>query len=118
MTELKGPFTMDPGFSYTTMEQGHSAYEILKANFDAAYSGSRLPMPLYVHPFFLRAEGNLEDVQRFIGGWVGGWWGSPCLAAAALECRGLNALAAPAADGDPLPPLPAPLPARLCAEQA
>lgn len=46
---------------------GQGAFDILKANFDAARAGNRAPMPLFVHPFFLRAGANLADVERFIG---------------------------------------------------
>ena len=44
-----------------------SAFEILKANFLAAYHGNRAPMPLFVHSFFLRAGDNQRDVERFLG---------------------------------------------------
>lgn len=72
LTELGGPFQMDPGLSYSGLQPAHggpSAYDILKANFDAAYTGNRAPMPVYVHSFFLRAGNNLQDVQRFLGAW-------------------------------------------------
>lgn len=51
----------------------HSAFDILKANFDAAYAGNRAPLNVYVHPFWLRAESeehgpNLEQLQKFAGG--------------------------------------------------
>jgi len=114
LTELGGPYQMDPGFKYgawqpatsrlwgagachgrrpcilfkhhslssaapapsapflcavgMTQAANASAYEILKANFLAAYNGNRAPMPVYVHSFFLRAGDNQQDVERFLGG--------------------------------------------------
>ncbi|EFN58774.1 hypothetical protein CHLNCDRAFT_140524 [Chlorella variabilis] len=72
LSELGGPYPMDPGFSYPSMSQAseHSAFDILKANFDAAYAGNRAPLNVYVHPFWLRAESeehgpNLEQLQKF-----------------------------------------------------
>ena len=56
-------------------------FDILKANFDAAYSGNRAPMPLYIHTPWLLAGDHTSGLQRFIGGcrgvgvpprWAGG----------------------------------------------
>lgn len=116
LTELEGPYQMDPGFKYgamgsrrrrmglgrftvvaaaactggpaqalearlltnrflppvravgMTQASNASAFEILKANFLAAYNGNRAPMPVYVHSFFLREGNNQKDVERFLGG--------------------------------------------------
>jgi hypothetical protein len=45
-------------------------YDVLKANFDAAYEGNRAPFPIYVHKFWLTTDDNAEDLQRFAGGWA------------------------------------------------
>ncbi|PRW55946.1 polysaccharide deacetylase [Chlorella sorokiniana] len=68
LTELGGPFRMDPGFKYIGMTQAPnaSAFEILQANFLATYNGNRAPMPVFVHSFFLREGGNQRDVERFL----------------------------------------------------
>lgn len=42
-----------------------SAFDVLKANFDASYAGNRAPFPLFTHSPYL--EDNMGDLQRFIG---------------------------------------------------
>lgn len=71
--ELDGPYPMDPGFSYECMchISNHSALDILKANFDAAYSGNRAPFNVYVHPFWLKNkpdgfDPSLQQLQQFV----------------------------------------------------
>jgi hypothetical protein len=49
-----------------------AAADILKANLDAAHSGNRAPLNVYVHPFWLKAESeehgpNLDQLQEFVG---------------------------------------------------
>ena len=43
--------------------------ELLKSNFELAYTGNRAPVPLYVHSPWLQEAGNMKDVQEFIT-WV------------------------------------------------
>ena len=43
-------------------------YDVLRANFDAAYEGNRAPFPIYVHRFWLTTKDNAKDLQRFAGG--------------------------------------------------
>lgn len=124
MTELGGPYQMDPGFTYCgccccgtapgrlrasprpppglhfrlrtkrpvptrlphpaaravgmAQAANASAYEILRANFLAAYNGTRAPLPLYVHSFFLREGNNQRDVERFLGAGRFGWEPRSC----------------------------------------
>jgi hypothetical protein len=40
-------------------------FDILKANFDAAYGGNRAPLPIFIHSPWLRGGNHLEDLQRF-----------------------------------------------------
>ncbi|PSC71479.1 polysaccharide deacetylase [Micractinium conductrix] len=68
MGQAGGPFHMDPGFNYSCMCNAGkpSPYEVLKRHFDAAYAGNRAPMPVYVHPFWLRAGDNVKELRRFV----------------------------------------------------
>lgn len=50
------PYSMDYG-------DGDNAYEILKANFDAAYNGNRAPLPIFIHTPWL--GDNVNDVKKF-----------------------------------------------------
>lgn len=83
------PYTMDYGYSYECecMEDTHSVFDILRANFDASYggggsgsasngssSGTRAPFPLFIHSPWLGEQDNLEQLEDFIGEWVG-WIG-------------------------------------------
>lgn len=43
-----------------------NVYELLKSNFEMAYSGNRAPVPLFVHSPWLEQPKNMKDVQRFI----------------------------------------------------
>ena len=69
------------------MEDTHSVFDILRANFDASYggggsgsaingssSGTRAPFPLFIHSPWLGQQDNLEQLEDFIGKWVG-WIG-------------------------------------------
>lgn len=53
---------------------GHGTYEILVDLFEAAYSGNRAPVPLYVHVDWLVE--NARDVRRFAGEAAGQGLGS------------------------------------------
>ena len=44
-------------------------FDILKANFDEAYSGNRAPLPIFIHVYWLKADDNTEQLQKFIGAW-------------------------------------------------
>lgn len=77
---------------------GQGAFDILRANFDAAYNGNRAPMPLFVHAFFLKHGSNLADVERFIG------------AAAALLGAGAQGCCSGPSPTQARPPLTCPAP--------
>jgi hypothetical protein len=51
-------------------DEAHPVYDVLKANFDAAYEGNRAPFPIFVHKFWLTTDNNAKDLQRFAGGWA------------------------------------------------
>ncbi|KAL4427129.1 hypothetical protein ABPG77_001133 [Micractinium sp. CCAP 211/92] len=53
-----GIYSMDYG------DDSHDAYDVLKANFDAAYSGNRAPMPVYIHSPWL--VDHVSDMEKFI----------------------------------------------------
>lgn len=57
-----GLYSMDYG-----ADGAHGVYDILKANFDAAYggAGNRAPLPIYIHSPWLTA--HAADIQRFVG---------------------------------------------------
>ena len=40
--------------------------ELLKSNFDLAYTGNKAPVPIYVHSPWLQEPGNMKKVQAFI----------------------------------------------------
>jgi peptidoglycan/xylan/chitin deacetylase (PgdA/CDA1 family) len=42
------------------------ALELLKSNFDLAYTGNKAPVPIYVHSPWLQQPGNMKKVQAFI----------------------------------------------------
>lgn len=58
----KGLYSMDCG-----ADGLFSVFDILKANFDAAYSGNRAPLPTYIHTPWL-STAHVADMQRFAGG--------------------------------------------------
>lgn len=60
-------------------------FDILKANFDAAYNGNRAPLPIFIHSPWLRQGSNLEDLQRFAGG-ASGRSGCAAGASSKLAC--------------------------------
>ena len=45
-----------------------SVFDILKANFDAAYSGNRAPFPIFIHSPWLREGDRLGELKKFVGG--------------------------------------------------
>lgn len=54
-------FTMDVGFY-----GGRGVYEPLMAAFDAAYSGNRAPLPIFVHTTWVeKAPSRIEELKRF-----------------------------------------------------
>jgi hypothetical protein len=57
-------YTMDPG----AKEDGAAerpAYDVLKANFDAAYEGNRAPLGVGVHTFWFSPD-RIRDTQKFV----------------------------------------------------
>lgn len=42
-------------------------FDILKANFDAAYGGNRAPFPIFIHTPWLQSKDHTPGLQRFIG---------------------------------------------------
>ena len=70
LTELGGPYAMDPLITdYSTLapDETHRVFDVLKANFDAAYGGNRTPFPLYIHSYWLLAGDNFLELETFIG---------------------------------------------------
>ncbi|KAL4421045.1 hypothetical protein ABPG77_007520 [Micractinium sp. CCAP 211/92] len=59
-TENGTPYSMDYG-------DNTDAYSLLKANFDAAYSGNRAPLPIFIHTPWLTSGTNLAGVKKFVG---------------------------------------------------
>lgn len=53
------PYSMDYG-------DGSDAYDLLKANFDAAYKGNRAPLPIFIHTPWLTSGDNLSGVKKFV----------------------------------------------------
>lgn len=43
-----------------------NVFNLLKSNFELAYTGNRAPVPLYVHSPWLEQSKNMKDVQKFI----------------------------------------------------
>ncbi|EFN55781.1 hypothetical protein CHLNCDRAFT_145232 [Chlorella variabilis] len=62
------PYAMDPGFNYdcNCMNDTHSTYDIIKSQFDAAYNGNRAPFPVFIHIYWLQAQDNTKELERFI----------------------------------------------------
>ncbi|PRW05840.1 hypothetical protein C2E21_9462 [Chlorella sorokiniana] len=56
----KGLYSMDYG------DASNSVYDVLKANFDAAYNGNRAPMPIFIHTPWLTTD-HIADVKKFAG---------------------------------------------------
>jgi hypothetical protein len=54
----KGLYSMDYG------DASNSVYDVLKANFDAAYNGNRAPMPIFIHTPWLTTD-HIADVKKF-----------------------------------------------------
>ncbi|PSC74020.1 polysaccharide deacetylase [Micractinium conductrix] len=55
-----GDYAMDYGSA------SQPAFDVLKANFDAAYAGNRAPFPIFVHtPWFSKPATNLADMIKF-----------------------------------------------------
>ncbi|KAL4420561.1 hypothetical protein ABPG75_010217 [Micractinium tetrahymenae] len=112
-------FSMDYG------DASHKPYDILKANFDAAYNGNRAPMPVYTHTPWL--VDHVADMQKFVSYALSkphvyfitmqqllGWMQNPTpaskLTPAALGC-GLAGGAAPAGSAANASVAPSPAPA-------
>jgi hypothetical protein len=54
-----GIYSMDYG------DGSHDALDVLKQNFDAAYSGNRAPLPVFIHSPWL--ADNLGAMEKFVG---------------------------------------------------
>lgn len=62
LTALGGPYTLNPG-----SDNKQDVYDILKANFDAAYfGGNRAPMPIYINTAWLSQESHISGLRRFV----------------------------------------------------
>ncbi|KAL4459141.1 hypothetical protein ABPG75_014006 [Micractinium tetrahymenae] len=111
-----GVYSMDYG------DDSHDAYDVLKANFDAAYDGNRAPMPVYIHSPWL--VDHVSDMKKFIKYALSkpntyfvtmqqllAWMANPIpaskLTPAALGC-GLKGGAAPTVANHSVVPSPAP----------
>lgn len=58
-------FTMDPGAHSEGNGKERPTFDVLKAMFDASYSGNRAPLPIYVHNFWFTPE-RVAGVNKFI----------------------------------------------------
>ncbi len=57
-------FTMDVGYY-----GGKGVYAPLKAAFDAAYTGNRAPVPIYIHTTWVEKDPKrLDELKQFAGG--------------------------------------------------
>ncbi|KAL4440382.1 hypothetical protein ABPG75_003383 [Micractinium tetrahymenae] len=48
------------------MDPGGDVFQLLKINFDAAYSGNRAPIPIYMHKPWMVEDSNQKYVQQFM----------------------------------------------------
>lgn len=62
------PSALARAFLLNCRSGGPGVYDVLKANFDAAYLGNRAPLPISVTSEFLSVAGNRAGLSKFIGG--------------------------------------------------
>ncbi|KAI7844629.1 hypothetical protein COHA_001719 [Chlorella ohadii] len=58
----KGVWSMD----YVDGRSADDFYNIMKQNFDAAYSGNRAPIPIFIHTPWLQDKESLKGLKRFV----------------------------------------------------
>lgn len=59
-------YAMDPGKDSQGNGGAHPAYEVLKSNFDAVYTGNRAPFPIYVHSPWFEKSDSVSGTREFI----------------------------------------------------